>query len=206
MCFPDCIIIFFVECAGCMCQSWNKISPMLVFASYFNVLECESKPSSRRWGFWKEYLIGIECHWINNLLINGYVNWSQIPRLSKRIIFLQKKSYAWKIVSRLSAFSLIQMSSVNLFSNISTFGCNDWFIYVDGVYRVDGNVDFVYTSNAWLKDCKHSVLQVCGYHLRLHLDGYLSYDNFWTNVGFPDIHPVGWCEKNKHDLYIPQGK
>ncbi|XDB63898.1 hypothetical protein AB1E18_017217 [Capra hircus] len=53
--------------------------------------------------------------------------------------------------------------------------------------------------------CVLSVAEVCGYHLRLHLDGYLSYDNFWTNVGFPDIHPVGWCEKNKHDLYIPQG-
>ncbi|MXQ79750.1 hypothetical protein E5288_WYG006978 [Bos mutus] len=45
---------------------------------------------------------------------------------------------------------------------------------------------------------------VCGYHLRLRLDGYLSCYDFWTNVGFPDVHPVGWCEKTKHDLYIPQ--
>ena len=178
---------------------------MLVFAWYFNVLGCESKSGSRRWGFWKEYLIGIECHWINNLLINGYVNWSESPRLSKKIIFLQKKSYTWKIASSLSAFSLIQMSSMNLFSNISNFG-NNWFIYVDGVDGVNGNADFVYTSNAWLKDCKHSVLQVCGYHLRLRLDGYLSCYDFWTNVGFPDVHQVGWCEKTKHDLYIPQGK
>ena len=188
-------------------QSWSKIIPMLVFAWHFNVLGYESEPGSREWGFWKEYLIGTECHWINNLLINGYVNWSQIPRLSKRIIFLQKKSYTWKIVSSLSAFSLIQMSSMNLFSNISTFGCNDWFIYIDGVNRVNENVvGFVYTSNAWPKDCKHSFLQVCGYHLWLHFDGYLSCYDFWTNVGLPGICPVGWCEKTKHDLYIPQGK
>ena len=51
-----------------------------------------------------------------------------------------------------------------------------------------------------------SPLQVCGYHLRLHLGGYLSCYDLWTNVGFPDIHRVGWCEKTKHDLYIPQGK
>lgn len=66
----------------------------------------------------------------------------------------------------------------------------------------------MYTSNAWLlmNDCKHSILQVCGYRLRLHFDGYLSCYDFWTNAGSPDIHPVGWCEKTKHELHIPKGK
>ncbi|KAM9055314.1 lethal(3)malignant brain tumor-like protein 4 isoform 2-T2 [Megaptera novaeangliae] len=47
--------------------------------------------------------------------------------------------------------------------------------------------------------------KVCGYRLRLHFDGYLSCYDFWTNAGSPDIHPVGWCEKTKHELHIPKG-
>ncbi|KAM5219561.1 LOW QUALITY PROTEIN: lethal(3)malignant brain tumor-like protein 4 [Hipposideros larvatus] len=53
--------------------------------------------------------------------------------------------------------------------------------------------------------CVLSVTEVCGYHLRLHFDGYLSCYGFWTNAGSPDIHPVEWCEKTKHELHIPKG-
>ncbi|XP_008832926.1 lethal(3)malignant brain tumor-like protein 4 [Nannospalax galili] len=53
--------------------------------------------------------------------------------------------------------------------------------------------------------CVLSVAEVCGYRLRLHFDGYLSCYDFWTNAGSPDIHPVGWCEKTKHELHIPRG-
>ncbi|OBS75802.1 hypothetical protein A6R68_17746, partial [Neotoma lepida] len=53
--------------------------------------------------------------------------------------------------------------------------------------------------------CALSVAEVCGYRLRLHFDGYLSCYDFWTNAGSPDIHPVGWCEKTKHELHIPKG-
>ncbi|XP_074058734.1 lethal(3)malignant brain tumor-like protein 4 isoform X2 [Macrotis lagotis] len=50
-----------------------------------------------------------------------------------------------------------------------------------------------------------SVAEVCGYRLRLHFDGYLSCYDFWTNAGSPDIHPMGWCERTKHELHIPKG-
>uniref|UniRef100_A0A8P0NJR0 L3MBTL histone methyl-lysine binding protein 4 n=1 Tax=Canis lupus familiaris TaxID=9615 RepID=A0A8P0NJR0_CANLF len=53
--------------------------------------------------------------------------------------------------------------------------------------------------------CVLSVAEVCGYRLRLHFDGYLSCYDFWTNAGSPDIHPIGWCEKTKHELHIPKG-
>nr|XP_015095466.1 lethal(3)malignant brain tumor-like protein 4 isoform X1 [Vicugna pacos]XP_031546086.1 lethal(3)malignant brain tumor-like protein 4 isoform X1 [Vicugna pacos] len=53
--------------------------------------------------------------------------------------------------------------------------------------------------------CVLSVAEVCGYRLRLHFDGYLSCYDFWINAGSPDIHPVGWCEKTKHELHIPKG-
>ncbi|KAF6088212.1 L3MBTL histone methyl-lysine binding protein 4 [Phyllostomus discolor] len=53
--------------------------------------------------------------------------------------------------------------------------------------------------------CVLSVAEVCGYRLRLHFDGYLSCYDFWTNAGSPDLHPIGWCEKTKHELHIPKG-
>ncbi|KAM7316277.1 hypothetical protein ACRRTK_024957 [Alexandromys fortis] len=52
--------------------------------------------------------------------------------------------------------------------------------------------------------CVLSVAKVWGYRLRLHFDGDLSCYDFWTNAGSPDIHPVGWCEKTKHELRIPK--
>ncbi|XP_012882589.1 PREDICTED: lethal(3)malignant brain tumor-like protein 4 [Dipodomys ordii] len=53
--------------------------------------------------------------------------------------------------------------------------------------------------------CVLSVAEVCGYRLRLHFDGYLSCYDFWINAGSPDIHPVGWCGRTKHELHIPKG-
>ncbi|KAM4841125.1 lethal(3)malignant brain tumor-like protein 4 isoform 1-T1 [Thomomys bottae] len=53
--------------------------------------------------------------------------------------------------------------------------------------------------------CVLSVAEVCGYRLRLHFDGYLSCYDFWINAGSPDIHPVGWCARTKHELHIPKG-
>ncbi|XP_072460373.1 lethal(3)malignant brain tumor-like protein 4 isoform X2 [Notamacropus eugenii] len=47
--------------------------------------------------------------------------------------------------------------------------------------------------------------RVCGHRLRLHFDGYLSCYDFWTNASSPDIHPVGWCEKTRHELHVPKG-
>lgn len=55
-------------------------------------------------------------------------------------------------------------------------------------------------------NCELSPFQVCGYRLRLHFDGDLSCYDFWTNAGSPDIHPVGWGEKTKHELRIPKGE
>lgn len=64
----------------------------------------------------------------------------------------------------------------------------------------------IFQTHDTVNSCKHSILQVCGYRLRLHFDGYLSCYDFWTNAGSPDLHPIGWCEKTKHELHVPKGK
>ncbi|EMP31123.1 Lethal(3)malignant brain tumor-like protein 3 [Chelonia mydas] len=50
-----------------------------------------------------------------------------------------------------------------------------------------------------------SNIQVQGYRMRLHFDGYSEYYDFWVNADSPDIHPVGWCEKTGHKLLSPKG-
>nr|XP_015220057.1 PREDICTED: lethal(3)malignant brain tumor-like protein 1 [Lepisosteus oculatus] len=48
-------------------------------------------------------------------------------------------------------------------------------------------------------------LQVCGYRMRMHFDGYSECHDFWVNANCPDIHPAGWCERTGHKLYTPKG-
>lgn len=51
-----------------------------------------------------------------------------------------------------------------------------------------------------------SAVQVCGYRLRLHFDGYSDCHDFWVNANSPDIHTAGWCESTGHKLHTPKGQ
>ncbi|XP_033219397.1 lethal(3)malignant brain tumor-like protein 3 isoform X3 [Belonocnema kinseyi] len=53
--------------------------------------------------------------------------------------------------------------------------------------------------------CVLSVVEVVGYRIRLHFDGYAENYDFWVNADSMDIFPVGWAEKNKHRLDPPKG-
>lgn len=49
-------------------------------------------------------------------------------------------------------------------------------------------------------------VQVCGYRMRLHFDGYSECHDFWLNANSPNIHPAGWFEKTGHKLQPPKGR
>ncbi|XP_007474252.1 lethal(3)malignant brain tumor-like protein 1 isoform X4 [Monodelphis domestica] len=51
-----------------------------------------------------------------------------------------------------------------------------------------------------------TVVEVCGYRMRLHFDGYSECHDFWLNADSPNIHPAGWFEKTGHRLQPPKGK
>ncbi|XP_063810596.1 lethal(3)malignant brain tumor-like protein 3 [Pseudophryne corroboree] len=53
--------------------------------------------------------------------------------------------------------------------------------------------------------CVLTVVEVQGYRMRLHFDGYPDCYDFWVNADSLDIHPVGWCEKSGHRLMHPKG-
>lgn len=51
--------------------------------------------------------------------------------------------------------------------------------------------------------CVLTVVEILGYRIRLHFDGYPSNYDFWANADSKDIFPTGWCEKNGHILLPP---
>ncbi|XP_015437327.1 PREDICTED: lethal(3)malignant brain tumor-like protein 3 isoform X1 [Dufourea novaeangliae] len=53
--------------------------------------------------------------------------------------------------------------------------------------------------------CVLTVVEVAGYRIRLHFDGYAENYDFWVNADSMDIFPVGWSEKNGHRLDPPKG-
>ncbi|XP_033342769.2 lethal (3) malignant brain tumor isoform X2 [Megalopta genalis] len=54
--------------------------------------------------------------------------------------------------------------------------------------------------------CVLTVVEVVGYRIRLHFDGYPENYDFWVNADSSmDIFPVGWSEKNGHRLDPPKG-
>ncbi|XP_075051621.1 lethal(3)malignant brain tumor-like protein 3 isoform X1 [Mixophyes fleayi] len=53
--------------------------------------------------------------------------------------------------------------------------------------------------------CVLTVVEIQGYRMRLHFDGYPDCNDFWVNADSLDIHPVGWCEKSGHRLMHPKG-
>lgn len=42
--------------------------------------------------------------------------------------------------------------------------------------------------------------------LLIHLDGWTSKYDYWCDPDSTDIHPVGWCENNGHELQPPKSK
>ncbi|KAJ8379006.1 hypothetical protein AAFF_G00232350 [Aldrovandia affinis] len=55
------------------------------------------------------------------------------------------------------------------------------------------------------KFCVLSVVEVIGYRLRLHFDGYPECYDFWVNADCPDIRPAGWCKMSGRKLQPPKG-
>ncbi|XP_076393048.1 lethal (3) malignant brain tumor isoform X3 [Megachile rotundata] len=53
--------------------------------------------------------------------------------------------------------------------------------------------------------CVLTVVEVVGYRIRLHFDGYPENYDFWVNADSMDIFPAGWSEKNGHRLDPPKG-
>lgn len=43
--------------------------------------------------------------------------------------------------------------------------------------------------------CVCSIVEKCGYRIKLHFDGYPSIYDFWVNADSVNIFPAGWCNK-----------
>lgn len=52
--------------------------------------------------------------------------------------------------------------------------------------------------------CVMSIVEVCGYRIKLHFDGYSDIYDFWVNANCPDLFYPRWCEENSHTLQPPR--
>uniref|UniRef100_G3P3I1 L3MBTL histone methyl-lysine binding protein 1b n=1 Tax=Gasterosteus aculeatus aculeatus TaxID=481459 RepID=G3P3I1_GASAC len=43
------------------------------------------------------------------------------------------------------------------------------------------------------------------HRLKIHFDGWSSEYDYWVETDYPDLHPVGWCQKTGHPLQYPNG-
>ena len=48
-------------------------------------------------------------------------------------------------------------------------------------------------------------MQIQGFRVLIHFDGYSRAYDFWENAGSPNLFPVGWCEAHKQKLFPPPG-
>lgn len=53
--------------------------------------------------------------------------------------------------------------------------------------------------------CVLTIVEVVGYRMRLHFDGYPENYDFWVNADSMNIFPGGWAEKNGKKLDPPKG-
>ncbi|XP_012227520.1 lethal(3)malignant brain tumor-like protein 3 isoform X2 [Linepithema humile] len=53
--------------------------------------------------------------------------------------------------------------------------------------------------------CVLTIVEVVGYRMRLHFDGYPENYDFWVNADSMNIFPAGWAEKNGKKLDPPKG-
>jgi mbt repeat len=51
--------------------------------------------------------------------------------------------------------------------------------------------------------CVCSVVEIRGYRMRLHFDGFSSIFDFWVNADSVDIFPPGWCRRGCRVLSVP---
>ena len=51
-----------------------------------------------------------------------------------------------------------------------------------------------------------TIVDVQGFRLLIHFDGWDSIYDYWIDEDCPDLHPPHWCEKVGHPLQPPIGK
>ncbi|CAI6359714.1 unnamed protein product [Macrosiphum euphorbiae] len=52
--------------------------------------------------------------------------------------------------------------------------------------------------------CVMTVVEVVGYRIKLHFDGYQDIYDFWVNANCPDLFYPRWCEQNSRTLQPPK--
>lgn len=112
---------------------------------------------------------------------------SRIPMFWK----CKNKEFSW---AKYLEFTKSQSAPVKLFSDPFPYSRNK---FKPGM-KLEG-IDPHHPSHF----CILTVVEVQGYRMRLHFDGFPKDYDFWVNADSNDIFPLGWCEKNGRYLNPP---
>jgi len=53
--------------------------------------------------------------------------------------------------------------------------------------------------------CVATIVDILGNRIRIHLDGWTDYSDYWVDISSTNIRPVGWCDNNSRFLTPPKG-
>lgn len=104
-----------------------------------------------------------------------------------------KKGFSW---SKYLEYCKAKAAPQRLFKETQPYGKN---LFKVGM-KLEG-IDPAHPSHY----CVLTVSEVVGNRIRLHFDGYPENFDYWVNCDSMDIFPVGWSEKNNHQLDPPKG-
>ncbi len=54
--------------------------------------------------------------------------------------------------------------------------------------------------------CVATITEVNNGKLLIHFDGWTNAYDYWCDPTTPDIHPIGWCQAQGHQLQPPHRK
>ncbi|KAL0105487.1 hypothetical protein PUN28_016865 [Cardiocondyla obscurior] len=80
----------------------------------------------------------------------------------------------------------------------------DPFPYTKNHFRVGMKLEGIDPEHP-SRYCVLSIVEIVGYRMRLHFDGYPENYDFWVNADSMNIFPAGWAEKNGKKLNPPKG-
>lgn len=88
----------------------------------------------------------------------------------------------------------LKLAAENLFDNPFPSGGNP--------FSIGEKLEAIDPHNCALF-CICTVVDLCGYRIKLHFDGYHSSYDFWTNANSIDLFHVGWCNRTGRELQWP---
>ncbi|XP_055379829.1 uncharacterized protein LOC129610986 isoform X2 [Condylostylus longicornis] len=177
-------------CKGCNCHGAAVDFLAPEYCSHDCISQFEKKKMSKSSNLQQIYINQQRQKKLRKQKMSALLIDSSTSLLSSNII--PKREFSW--TSYLNA-SNAEPAPIDLFLNPFPCGPN--------LFQVGMKLEAIDPEYSSLF-CVCSVVEIKGYRLKIHFDGYSSTYDFWTNADSMDIFPPGWCNKTNRALQPPK--